>query len=181
MRQLPGEDIAEIPINEAQIKELFSHTVQSSTGTSKLAEGLRSWVKFGMVRTVGKVNSKMEQFNQGDEVVEQTKGLKRPSSQDQKAYTMANTKHRQLYGAWYLDPQVWNKRYKHQVKIQEGDQPEDTRQSTLSASLPGQVDMLGSSQPVSQLHSTKAFRKFLEKKSDYTQPTFIKYIFKSDI
>ena len=74
---MPGDDQNEIAVNEAQIKELFSHTVQSSTGTSKLANGLRSWVKFGMVRKTGKNGAKSEQF---EVEAEQTKGLKRSSS-----------------------------------------------------------------------------------------------------
>ena len=51
---------------------------------------------------------------------------------------------------------------------------------TLQACLPGQVEMLGNTEPVAQLHSTKAFKSYLERKNDYSQPTFIKHIFKSE-
>ena len=83
VRQLPGDDQNEILVNEAQIKELFSHTVQSSTGTSKLANGLRSCVKFEMVRKTGQTDAKHEHFEVG---AEQTKGLKRSSSHEQKVH-----------------------------------------------------------------------------------------------
>jgi len=179
LRQLPGEQQDETQFNEAHMKELFSHTVQSSTGTSKLAEGLRSWFKFGMVRKTEKVG-RSEKFRESQVEGEQAKGVKRPSSQNQKANPLGNSKQRHLYGAWYLDPQDWNKRYKHQMKLESVELAQEPIPSKLCASLPGQVNMLGASQPVSDLHSTKAFRNYLEKKSDYTQPTFIKYIFKAE-
>ena len=93
VRQLPGDDQNEILVNEAQIKELFSHTVQSSTGTSKLANGLRSCVKFEMVRKTGQTDAKHEHFEVG---AEQTKGLKRSSSHEEKVHALANAKQRQL-------------------------------------------------------------------------------------
>ena len=50
VRQLPGEQHDEVTISEEQIKHLFSHTAQSSTSSFKTAEGLRSWVRFGMTQ-----------------------------------------------------------------------------------------------------------------------------------
>ena len=73
---------------------------------------------------------------------------------------MANAKQRHLYGAWYLDPLVWNKIYKHQMRLHSSDLRESLRQTTLCASLPWQVNMLGAIQPVSELQANKAFSNF---------------------
>ena len=85
-----------------------------------------------------------------------------------------------MYGAWYLDPKDWNKHYKQRIKFQSPNTENGPEVKTLQASLPGQVEMLGNTEPVAQLHSTKAFRSYLERKYNYSQPPFIKYIFKSE-
>ena len=76
------------------------------------------------------------------------------------------------YGAWYLDPKDWQKR-------QGGTQIEDKTKGKLQASLPGQVDLMGCQQPISQLHSTKAFGVYLSQKKNHKKPKFIKYIMNS--
>lgn len=60
------------------------------------------------------------------------------------------------------------------------EQVEDTTRGKLHAKLPGQVDMMGSVQPVSQLHSTKAFGQYLADSDNYSKPAFIKYILKPE-
>ena len=80
------------------------------------------------------------------------------------------------YGAWYLDPKDWQKR---QIEMQGGTQIEDKTKGKLQASLPGQVDLMGCQQPISQLHSTKAFGMYLSQKKNYKKPKFIKYIMNS--
>ena len=63
----------------------------------------------------------------------------------------------------------WNHR---QIETQGGAQIEDKTKGKLQASLPGQ-------QPISQLHSTKAFGAYLSQKKNYKKPKFIKYIMNS--
>ena len=169
VRQLPGAAHNGLTVNEEQIKDLFSHTIKSSTSSSKLSAGLRSWVRFGMF------NAAKSEAGSGAE----RKELKQMLKEVKNAGNISSSKHRQLYGAWYLPPDCWNKRYKQQVEIFSGRSRRDSFDALLCASLPGQVDMMGQTLPVSQLQSTKAFKKYLENNVEYKQPEFIRHIFKS--
>ena len=83
------------------------------------------------------------------------------------------------YGSWYLEPKEAEKRYHRQIETQGGTNIEDKTKGKLQASLPGQVDLMGIQQPISQLHSTKAFGAYLSQKKNYKKPKFIKNIMTS--
>ena len=66
---------------------------------------------------------------------------------------------RQYYGTWYIRPTDWSSRYSRLVNTRAGNISLDQTGVRLGACLPGQVDMMGGQQPVSQLHSTKVSNK----------------------
>ena len=180
VRQLPGEQHDEVTISEEQIKHLFSHRAQSSTSSSKTAEGLRSWARFGMAQRDQGEKAKDARALDISVHGDQHKRVQPSGPQVKQSKSLGSLRQRQMYGAWYLDPKDWNTHYKQRIKFHSHHIEDDQEAKTLQASLPGQVDMLGNTEPVSQLHATKAFRSYLEGKNDYSQPPFIKYIFKSE-
>ena len=101
------------------------------------------------------------------------------------------------YGAWYVEPDTWQRRHGRQVETRGGAEREDNTkvrrkavselqgkylllQVQLRAALPGAVDMMGFQQPVSQLQATKAFAAYLHEQKGYKKPVFIKHIIKSN-
>ena len=106
---------------------------------------------------------------------------------------------RMYYGAWYVEPDTWQRRHGRQVETRGGAEREDNTkvrrerggvqasrdiillsQVRLRAALPGAVDMMGFQQPVSQLQATKAFAAYLNEQKGYKKPVFIKHIIKSN-
>ena len=86
---------------------------------------------------------------------------------------------RKDYGAWYLEPKHWNSHYRNQ-RGKKGRIPDTVPGEKMRAEPPGEVNMMGLQQPVSQLMSTTAFDKYLTSTGSYKTPTFLKHIFKTD-
>ena len=61
LRDLPGEDTAVNSLGETQLRALFDTAQAANPGTTKLAEGLRSWAKFGSTVTGAEQSKKGSQ------------------------------------------------------------------------------------------------------------------------
>ena len=183
LKDLPGEDQSVNQISETHLRSLFDTAQSANPGTTKLAEGLRSWAKFGSKVTgevtvnidpgTGKAQASKARF------VEKLLGTSGASKQTNKHKEVSKHEKMLYYGAWYLDPKDWEKRYHRQIETQGGTNIEDKTKGKLQACLPGQVDLMGIQQPISQLHSTKAFGAYLSQKKNYKKPKFIKNIMTS--
>ena len=189
LRDLPGDDKTVNQMGESHLRSLFDTAQSANPGTTKLAEGLRSWAKFGSTVT-GAENTKRGIVDQVQPLLSQKKfvekllgikgGLKAAHLQPKKPRKESNRDRMMYYGAWYVEPKDWQKRFERQVETSGGTKIEDKTKGKLKAALPGQVDMMGVQQPVSQLQATKAFGQYLNEKQNYKKPNFIKHILKSN-
>ena len=185
LRDLPGDDKTVNQLGETQLRSLFDTAQSANPGTTKLAEGLRSWVKFGSSVT-GADQTKRNIVEQAKPMLNEAKfvekllgikgGLKGKHLQPKVVRDESCRDRRLYYGAWYVEPQHWQTRYGRQVETCGGANIQDKTKLKLRASLPGSVDMMGFQQPVSQLQATKAFGQFLNEKKNYKKPEFINYI-----
>ena len=190
LRDLPGEDTAVNSLGETQLRALFDTAQAANPGTTKLAEGLRSWAKFGSTVTGAEQSKKGSQDTAkpmlGDKkFAERLLGVKgglvsrhlarprhvapRPQSERER---------RLYYGAWYVEPGAWQRRHGRQLETRGGAELRDKTKARLGARLPGPVDMMGFQQPVAQLQATKAFAQYLNEQKGYKKPNFIKHIIK---
>ena len=189
LRDLPGEDKTVNQMGESHLRSLFDTAQSANPGTTKLAEGLRSWAKFGSTVT-GAENTKRGIVDQVQPLLSQKKfvekllgikgGLKRVHLEPKKPREESKRDRMLYYGAWYVEPKDWQKRFQRQVETIGGTKIEDKTKGKLKAALPGQVDMMGVQQPVSQLQATKAFGQYLNERKNYKKPNFIKHILKSN-
>ena len=189
LRDLPGEDKTVNQMGESHLRSLFDTAQSANPGTTKLAEGLRSWAKFGSAVS-GVENTKKGMIDQAQPLLSQTKfvekllgikgGIKRNHIKPKKPHKESNRDRMMYYGAWYVEPKEWQKRFERQVETCGGTKIEDKTKGKLKAALPGQVDMMGVQQPVSQLQATKAFGQYLNERENYKKPNFIKHILKSN-
>ena len=184
LKDLPGEDKSVNQIGETHLRSLFDTAQSANPGTTKLAEGLRSWAKFGSkvagdatVQVAGSTNQTQASKNK---FAEKLMGTSAASKKTSKEKEVSKYEKMLYYGAWYLDPNDWEKRYHRQIETQGGTNIEDKTKGKLQACLPGQVDLMGIQQPISQLHSTKAFGAYLSQKKNYKKPKFIKNIMTSN-
>ena len=189
LKDLPGEDKSVNQISDTHLRSLFDTAQSANPGTTKLADGLRSWAKFGSavtgdtvtVHVTGAEGSPHSQ-SQANKIkfAEKVLGSSGQPKQIGKSKEVSKYEKMLYYGAWYLDPKEWESRYHRQIETQGGTNIEDKTKGKLQACLPGQVDLMGIQQPISQLHSTKAFGAYLNQKKNYKKPKFIKYIMASN-
>ena len=187
IRDLPGDDKTVNQLGETHLRALFDTAQSANPGTTKLAEGLRSWVKFGSTVT-GADQTKRGIVEQLKPLLNEKKfvekllgikgGLKSKHLEPRRARAESARDRRLYYGAWYVEPSHWHHRYGRQVETRGGTNIQDKTKLKLRANLPGSVDMMGFQQPVSQLQATKAFGQYLNEKKNYKKPAFINYILK---
>lgn len=185
LRDLPGDDKTVNQLGETQLRSLFDTAQSANPGTTKLAEGLRSWVKFGSSvtgaeqtkrNTVEKAKPLLNQKRFVEKLLGIKGGLKSKHLEPKTPRAESCRDRRFYYGAWYVEPEQWEGRYGRQVQTSGGGNIEDKTKLKLKANLPGAVDMMGFQQPVSQLQATKAFGQYLNEKKNYKKPVFINYI-----
>ena len=194
MRNLPGEDKSVNETSEETISALFDTAISANPGRSAIGEGLKSWATFGSSVT-GTDKSRNEQKPPFDTKIRHGK-LKNKEYVDKLFGRSVNLKNTEVthhamennltshqlrkdYGAWYLEPKHWNSHYRNQ-RGKKGRIPETVPGEKMRAEPPGEVNMMGLQQPVSQLMSTTAFDKYLRSTGSYKTPTFLKHIFKND-
>ena len=200
VRNLPGEDISVNEISEDTISALFDTGISANPGTSVIGEGLKSWAKFGSSVTgtekakkefkppfvAGQRSGKLNDKKYVDKLLNGTVSLKSISKNAKSSkYDLSAHQIRKCYGAWYQDPSKWN----DYLNSQKENNPRSANDycndkwsvsnENLRAELPGQVNMMGGQQPVAQLHSTRAFDKYLTDLESYDKPAFLIHIFKS--
>ena len=185
LRDLPGDDNNVNQMGETHLRSLFDTAQSANPGTTKLAEGLRSWVKFGSSVT-GADQTKNNVVEQAKPLLNQKKfvekllgikgGLKSRHLEKKISLGESGRDRRLYYGAWYVEPEDWERRYTRQVETSGGTNCRDKTKLKLKANLPGAVDMMGFQQPVSQLQATKAFGQYLNEKKNYKKPVFINHI-----
>ena len=172
-------------LGETQLRSLFDTAQSANPGTTKLAEGLRSWVKFGSSVTgadqtkrgiVEQVKPMLNEAKFVEKLLGVKGGLKSKHLRPKEPRDESCRDRRLYYGAWYVEPRDWQTRYGRQVETTGGANIQDKTKLKLRASLPGSVDMMGFQQPVSQLQATKAFGQYLNEKKNYKKPEFINYI-----
>ena len=200
VRNLPGEDVSVNEISEDTISALFDTGISANPGRSVIGEGLKSWAKFGSSvtgtekaikelqspfnaqRRCGKLNDQkyVEKLFGGSVSLKNTATKAKSNKYDLSAHQL-----RKCYGAWYQDPSKWNDyltNLKENIPSSDSDYCNDkwsVANENLRAELPGQVNMMGGQQPVAQLHSTRAFDKYLSDLENYDKPTFLIHIFNS--
>ena len=185
LRDLPGDDTTANQLGETHLKALFDTAQSANPGTTKLAQGLRSWVKFGSTvtgadQTKRNIVEQVKPLLNQKKFVEKLLGIKgglKSRHLRPRVWRGESARDRRLYyGAWYVEPQGWERRYGRQVETCGGTNIQDRTKLKLKANLPGAVDMMGFQQPVSQLQATKAFGQYLNEQKNYRKPPFINYI-----
>ena len=132
LRGLPGEDKTINKLTESHLRSLFD------TGQDKARSVMTD--------------------ETGLETEANTKAGPSPDSEEaegDEGKAESCLERRQYYGTWYIRPTDWRSRYSRLVNSRAGNVSIDQTGVRLGACLPGQVDMMGGQQPVSQLHSTK--------------------------
>ena len=135
LRSLPGEDKTINKMTESHLRSLFDTGQDKSGETLVEQDDLEAESETNLKTVVSSVEA-------GQEV---ERGEREESSHQR----------RKMYGSWYLRPEDWRSRYGRLSTAKAGTLIMDQTGARLGACLPGQVDMMGGQQPVSQLHSTK--------------------------
>ena len=135
LRGLPGEDKTVNKLSEAHLRSLFD------TGQDKS-------------------RSVLAELTDGPEAETEGSGKVGPGPGSEEAGGARGREEsclerRQYYGTWYIRPAAWSSRYSRLLHTRGGTVVLQQTGVRLGACLPGQVDMMGGQQPVSQLHSTK--------------------------
>ena len=137
LRGLPGEDKTVNKLTESHLRSLFDTGQDKSRSVlAEQSEGLQEETE---------APTKVGPGPGSDEAEGGGRGGREESCLERRRY----------YGAWYLRPPVWSSRYSRLLTTRGGHIVLDQSGVRLGACLPGQVDMMGGQQPVSQLHSTK--------------------------
>ena len=132
LRGLPGEDKTINKLSEAHLRSLFD------TGQDK-------------ARSV--LTEEPEQETEGNSKAGPSPDSEEAGVEGGKGESCVERRH--YYGTWYVRPADWSSRYSRLINTRGGRILIDQSGVKLGACLPGQVDMMGGQQPVSQLHSTK--------------------------
>ena len=136
LRGLPGEDKTINKLTESHLRSLFD------TGQDKARSVLTDQTG---LETETEANTRPGPGPDCEEAEAETEGGKAESCLER----------RQYYGTWYVRPRDWRARYTRLLTTRAGQVALHHTGVRLGACLPGQVDMMGGQQPVSQLHSTK--------------------------
>ena len=138
LRGLPGEDKTVNKLTESHLRSLFDTGQDKSRSVlAEQSEGLQEETEAPTKVGPGPGS-------------EEAGGGRRGGKEEESCL-----ERRRYYGAWYLRPPVWSSRYSRLLTTRGGHILLDQSGVRLGACLPGQVDMMGGQQPVSQLHSTK--------------------------
>jgi len=199
LRELPeGDDQTVNNTSPDKIRALFDTHRNEKVATSKVAEGLRSWAKFGQdiagstkdiltisTSEVTKVRAFRKFMNHAKRKKEQRiKGKKKIAPKEKETEEIKLDLDHRNYGAWYIHPSKWGERFdnisdpKSIEFIKTRKMTEIEKQKRLAAKEeaaakedPGPIEADESNL---QLPSVMEFAKFLQRRKTYEPPGFLK-------
>ena len=133
-RELPGDDKTVNQMGESHLRSLFDTAQSANPGTTKLAEGLRSWAKFGSAVTgaentkrgmVEKVQPMLTNKKFAEKLLGVKDGLKSKHLREKEVRGESSRDRMMYYGAWYVAPTEWQKRFERQLETCGGTKIED--------------------------------------------------------